>query len=132
LKYFLASIAAISLLVGGVGIMNIMLIAVNQRIREIGLRKAAGARNSHIVMQFLIESVAITFLGGILGIIFGILIAFLASLVINRLGTTWQFIITGQSIILATSVTVLIGLVFGMYPARKASRVSPMEALRYE
>ncbi len=132
LKYFLASIAAISLVVGGVGIMNIMLIAVNQRIREIGLRKAVGARNIHVVTQFLMESVAITLLGGIVGIIFGILIAFLASLIINRLGTAWQFIITWQSIVLATSVTIAIGLVFGMYPARKASKVSPMEALRYE
>lgn len=132
LKYFLVSIAAISLLVGGVGIMNIMLIAVNQRIREIGLRKAVGARNTDIIFQFLAESVAITIIGGILGIIFGILISYLAAVIINRLGYTWQFIITGQSIILATAVTILIGLIFGMYPAKKAAKVSPMEALRYE
>jgi len=132
LKYFLSSIAAISLLVGGVGVMNIMLIAVNQRIREIGLRKAVGARNSSIIAQFLVESVFITFIGGIFGILFGILVAYLASLVINRLGTTWQFIITWQSVVLGTGVTILIGLIFGIYPARKAARVSPMEALRYE
>lgn len=132
LKYFLSSIAAISLLVGGVGVMNIMLIAVNQRIREIGLRKAVGAKNSNITAQFLVETIFITLTGGILGILFGILAAYLASLVINRLGTAWQFIITWQSIILATGVTIFIGLVFGLYPARKAARVSPMEALRYE
>ncbi len=132
LRYFLVSIAAISLAVGGVGIMNIMLIAVNQRIREIGLRKAVGAKNSHIIWQFLIESTAITALGGIAGIIIGIIISYLAAVIIRSLGNEWQFIVTPQSILLATSVTVAIGLLFGMYPARKASRVSPMEALRYE
>lgn len=132
LKYFLASIAAISLLVGGVGIMNIMLIAINQRIREIGLRKAVGARNSHIIVQFLIESMTITFFGGILGIIIGISVSYLAAIVINSLGYSWQFLVTWQSVVLATVVTIAIGLVFGMYPARKASRISPMEALRHE
>lgn len=132
LKYFLVSIAAISLVVGGVGIMNIMLIAVNQRIREIGLRKAVGAKNNSIIYQFLIESVAITLSGGILGIIIGILISYLAAIIIRSLGNTWEFIITWQSVMLATSVTIAIGIIFGMYPARKASRVSPMEALRYE
>jgi putative ABC transport system permease protein len=132
LKYFLTAIAAISLLVGGVGIMNIMLIAVNQRIREIGLRKAVGARNVHIVYQFLIESVAITLSGGIAGILIGIFFSYLAAIIIRSLGNSWDFIITWQSIVLATSVTIAIGIIFGMYPARKASRVSPMEALRYE
>jgi ABC-type antimicrobial peptide transport system permease subunit len=132
LKYFLASIAAISLLVGGVGVMNIMLISVNQRIREIGLRKAVGAKNTHIVWQFLIESAIITFWGGIIGIILGVSISFLAAIVIKNLGYNWEFIVTFKSIILSTVVTVLIGIIFGMYPARKASRVSPMEALRYE
>jgi putative ABC transport system permease protein len=132
LTIFLTSIAAISLLVGGVGIMNIMLIAVNQRIREIGLRKAVGARNWDVTFQFLIESIVVTLVGGIIGIIFGILIAYLASLIINRLGTSWEFIITWQSVILASSVTIAIGLIFGLYPAKKAAGVSPMEALRYE
>jgi len=132
LKYFLTGVAAISLLVGGVGIMNIMLIAVNQRIREIGLRKAVGARNVHIVSQFLIESITITFVGGVIGIMIGILISYLAAVIITNMGNNWEFIITWQSLVLATSVTILIGLLFGMYPARKASRVSPMEALRYE
>jgi putative ABC transport system permease protein len=132
LKYFLTSIAAISLLVGGVGVMNIMLIAVNQRIREIGLRKSVGAKNVHIVWQFLIEAVVITLVGGIFGIIFGILIAYLAAVIIRALGNNWQFIITWQSIAVSTSVTFLVGVIFGLYPARKASQVSPMEALRYE
>lgn len=132
LKYFLVAIAAISLLVGGVGIMNIMLIAVNQRIREIGLRKAVGAKNIHIILQFLIESVAITLTGGVIGIIIGVAVSFLASVIINALEYSWAFIITWQSILLAVTVTIAIGLIFGMYPARRASRVSPMEALRYE
>lgn len=132
LKYFLVSIAGISLIVGGVGVMNIMLISVNQRIREIGLRKAVGAKNTNIVLQFLIESVFITSIGGIIGIFFGILVAFLASVIINQLGYSWKFIISPSSILVATSVTILIGIIFGMYPARKAARVSPMEALRYE
>jgi putative ABC transport system permease protein len=132
LKYFLAGIAAISLLVGGIGIMNIMLISVHQRIREIGLRKAVGARIRHIVTQFLMESIFITTVGGVFGIIFGILISFLASIVINALGYSWQFIISFGSIILATSVSIMIGVIFGLYPARKASKISPIEALRYE
>lgn len=132
LKYFLTSIAAISLLVGGVGVMNIMLVLVNQRIREIGLRKAIGAKNINIIMQFLVESVFISLTGGILGIIFGILISYLASVIITGLGYNWQFIVTMQSIIIATTVTIAIGIIFGMYPARRAAKVSPMEALRYE
>lgn len=132
LKYFLVSIAAISLLVGGVGIMNIMLIAVNQRIREIGLRKALGARNSQIIAQFIIESVTIAFIGGIIGIIFGIVATFFIYLIVVQLGYDWQFLITPSSIILAGSVTFLIGVIFGVYPALRAARVSPMEALRYE
>jgi putative ABC transport system permease protein len=132
LKYFLAAVAAISLIVGGVGIMNIMLISVHQRVREVGLRKAVGAKNGHIILQFLLEAIFITFIGGIFGIILGTLIALLAAVVIKSLGYDWEFIIAPSAIMLATSVSVAIGLIFGIYPARKASRISPMEALRYE
>lgn len=132
LKYFLTGIAAISLLVGGIGIMNIMLISVNQRIREVGLRKAVGARTRHIITQFLVESAFITLIGGVIGIVFGIVISALASVIINSLGYNWEFLISFSSIVTATFVSVMIGLVFGLYPARKASQISPMEALRYE
>ncbi len=132
LKYFLTSIASISLLVGGIGIMNIMLISVKQRIWEIGLRKAVGAKKIDVILQFLIESIFITLLGGILGIIFGIAISYLISIIIVKLGYNWQFTLSFQSMLLATGIAVLIGTVFGMYPAKKAGKVSPMEALRYE
>lgn len=132
LKYFLIAIASISLLVGGIGIMNSMLISVSQRIREIGLRKAVGARPVHIMTQFLIESSLVTLVGGLIGIIFGILIAYLAALIIPQLGYEWQFLVPLSSVVLGFSVSLLIGLVFGLYPAFKASKVSPMEALRYE
>lgn len=132
LKYFLAGIAGISLVVGGIGIMNIMLISVQQRIREIGLRKAVGARNRHIITQFLIESVFLTLVGGLIGITVGTLISFLAAVIIQYLGYSWQFIISFWSILVATSVAGGIGIIFGIYPAKKAAKISPMEALRYE
>jgi len=109
-----------------------MLISVTQRIREVGLRKAVGARNRHIITQFLIEAVFITLVGGIIGIIFGILISLLAAVIINALGYEWEFLISFSSIVVATMVSAAIGLLFGLYPARKAARISPMEALRYE
>jgi ABC-type antimicrobial peptide transport system permease subunit len=112
--------------------MNIMLISVNQRIREVGLRKAVGARRHHIVAQFLIEAIFITLVGGIIGIIVGIFVSLLTSVIINVLRYEWQFIISLNSIFVATSVSVLIGVIFGLYPARKAAKISPMEALRYE
>lgn len=132
LRYFLLAIGTISLIVGGVGIMNIMLIAVTQRVREVGLRKAVGAKNGDVRFQFLVESVFISLLGGLVGIISGILFSFLVSVVINLLNYTWPFIISWQSVFVATAVSVVIGVIFGLYPARKASRISPMEALRYE
>lgn len=132
LKFFLVAIAAISLVVGGVGIMNIMLISVNQRIKEIGLRKAVGARSFHIVAQFISEAVFITVVGGIVGIFLGGVVSLLASVIIKALGYEWTFIISPVSILVATGVSAMIGIIFGLYPARKAAKISPMEALRYE
>lgn len=132
LKYFLVAISAISLLVGGIGIMNIMLISVKQRIWEIGLRKAIGARKKNILFQFLTESVFLTLFGGLSGIAFGVLIAYLISLVVVSLGYEWRFIVTTGSILLSFGISFLVGIIFGMYPAYKAGKVSPMEALRYE
>lgn len=132
LKYFLAAMAAISLVVGGVGIMNIMLVSVTERTREIGLRKAVGATNLHILGQFLEESIVVTMLGGILGIIGGTLLSFLIAIVARQLGYDWAFSVTLPSIFLAISVSTLVGLIFGIYPARRASKMEPVEALRYE
>lgn len=132
IKYFLTAIAAISLLVGGVGIMNTMLISVNQRIQEVGLRKAIGAKNSVIMFQFLTESVVITLIGGIVGILGGIAVSFVAALIIQRLGYHWPFVVTISSIVLAVSISALVGIFFGLYPARKAARLNVVEALRYE
>lgn len=132
MRYFLLAVGTISLIVGGVGVMNVMLIAVNQRINEVGLRKAVGAKNSDVMIQFLIESATISFVGGVWGIIFGIAVSYLASVIINSLGYDWKFIISPISILVAVSVSVFIGIFFGLYPARKASKISPMEALRYE
>ncbi|MFZ1720432.1 MAG: ABC transporter permease [Candidatus Moraniibacteriota bacterium] len=132
LKYFLIAIASISLLVGGIGIMNSMLISVSQRVREIGLRKAVGARPHHVILQFLIESSFITLAGGIIGILFGILFSFIAAIIIPKLGYDWEFLVPLASLAIGFGVSFVIGIIFGLYPAIKASRVSPMEALRYE
>jgi putative ABC transport system permease protein len=128
LKYFLTAIAAIALIVGGIGIMNIMLVTVKERTREIGLRKAVGAKNINIMNQFLIESISITLIGGSIGIIGGTLISVGA----NLLGYNWEFMISFYSIIIAVGVSSAVGLVFGLYPANKAANLEPVEALRYE
>lgn len=132
LKFFLAAIAAISLVVGGIGIMNIMLAAVEERTKEIGLRKAIGAKSRDIIRQFLVETVMITFLGGVIGIIIGSIISVGVALVAKNMGYQWDLVVTPSSIILGCAVSITIGLIFGISPARRASRLNPIEALRYE
>lgn len=132
LKVFLTAIAAISLLVGGIGIMNIMLAAVQERTKEIGLRKALGAKNSHITTQFLVETMFITLVGGVIGIIFGVVIAWLVAVIARYAGYEWDFVVSWFSIVLGVGVSMTIGLIFGILPARRASRLDPIEALRYE
>jgi putative ABC transport system permease protein len=132
LRLFLTAMAAISLVVGGIGILNIMLATVAERTREIGLRKAVGATNIAIANQFLLEAGALTFLGGIMGIILGIAISYLIFLLMNYLGYDWAFVISITSILLSIGVSILTGVIFGLYPALKASRLNPIEALRYE
>ena len=126
----LGAIGGISLLVGGIGIMNIMLVSVNERTREIGIRKAVGARRRDILSQFLIEAVGLTGLGGILGILLGWGI----TEVVKRIpqATGLLVIITPGTVIVAVGVSVAIGVIFGLYPAMRAARLHPIQALRYE
>jgi putative ABC transport system permease protein len=132
LRLFLTAMAAIALVVGGIGILNIMLATVAERTREIGLRKAVGATNMAVMRQFLLEAATLTFLGGIIGIIIGTLISYIISLVMNYLGYDWTFVISITSVLLAVGVSILTGIIFGLYPALKASKLNPIEALRYE
>jgi len=125
--YVMVAIAAISLLVGGIGIMNIVLATVMERTREIGIRRATGARRNDIVRQFLAESVLISVGGGILGIVFGYFLSWLIARTAE-----WKTIVTTTSIFIAFGVSVAVGMIFGIYPAVKASRIDPIEALRYE
>ena len=123
----LSGIAAISLVVGGIGIMNIMLVTVTERTREIGLRKALGAKNRVITYQFLIEAVIVTFVGGLIGTLVGIVVSYLLARSMSL-----PFILSPQSIVLAFGVSAGIGILFGWYPAQKAAKLEPIEALRYE
>jgi ABC-type antimicrobial peptide transport system permease subunit len=123
----LSCIAGISLLVGGIGIMNIMLVSVTERTREIGLRKAIGARRFDILSQFLIEAAAVGLLGGAIGITLGKILTFLIT---HFAG--WDTIITPFSVILSFFFSAIVGIVFGLWPAIKASKLSPILALRYE
>jgi macrolide transport system ATP-binding/permease protein len=127
MSLLLGAIAAISLLVGGIGIMNIMLVSVTERTREIGLRKAIGANNRDIMIQFIIEAVLMAFLGGLGGIALGSGISILITLFAG-----WEVKITAFSVTLATTFSIMVGLVFGLWPAKQASRLDPIEALRYE
>lgn len=132
LRIFLALMAGISLIVGGIGIMNIMLVTVSERTREIGLRKAIGATEANIRNQFLLESIILTSTGGIFGIILGVVVSYLVAIGARFAGYDWAFIISPFAVILAVSVSILTGIVFGLYPALKAARLDPIEALRYE
>lgn len=123
----LAGVAAISLLVGGIGIMNIMLVTVTERTREIGLRKALGAKKKAIVTQFLVESIILTFVGGVIGIGVGVFVSYLYSIF-----TRSAFVISPNSVFLAFAVSAGIGIIFGWYPAQRAANLEPIEALRYE
>ena len=123
----LGGIAAISLLVGGIGIMNIMLVTVTERTREIGLRKALGAKQQTVILQFLIEAIILTFTGGVVGMVLGIATSFVLSTVMGL-----PFAISPPAIALAMGVSGVIGVLFGWYPAQKASKLQPIEALRYE
>jgi putative ABC transport system permease protein len=132
LTIFLGGIAGISLLVGGIGIMNIMLVSVTERTREIGLRKALGARKKDILLQFLTESSLLSLVGGIIGIMFGWLIAFVVGKVATATGNNFTPIVGTDAIILSTSFSAAIGLFFGIYPASRAASLEPVEALRHE
>ena len=127
MSLLLGSIAAISLVVGGIGIMNIMLVSVTERTREIGLRKAIGARKNDIMLQFLVESVGMTVSGGLIGIMLGIAISLILSYFAG-----WSVITSPISVVLATAFSALTGIFFGLWPARKAAELKPVEALRYE
>ncbi|MEZ0395562.1 MAG: ABC transporter permease [Anaerolineales bacterium] len=132
LTIFLGGIAGISLLVGGIGIMNIMLVSVTERTREIGLRKALGARKRDILIQFLTESSLLSLIGGLIGIGLGWLIAFIVGRIAASSGTPFNPVIGLDAILLATLFSTAIGLFFGIYPASRAANLEPVEALRYE
>lgn len=132
LTIFLGGIAAISLLVGGIGIMNIMLVSVTERTREIGLRKALGARRRDILIQFLTESSLLSLIGGIIGILFGWLIAEVVGRVAAASGTVFIPRVGVDAVLLATIFSAVVGLFFGIYPANRAAGLEPVEALRYE
>lgn len=128
----LISIAAISLIVGGVGIMNIMYVVVTERTSEIGLKKALGAKNFNILLEFLIEAVLVTLLGGFIGILFGAFLSWLVTLVAVQSGLAWTFVVPAYAIGIGFGVSALIGIGFGVLPAVNASKLDPIEALRHE
>jgi putative ABC transport system permease protein len=123
----LMGIASISLIVGGIGIMNILLVSVTERTKEIGLRMAVGAKRAHILLQFLIEAIIMTAMGGLLGVAAGIGLARLLTRLIG-----WPTIINVQAVVAAFVFSLIVGIFFGLYPANKASKLNPIEALHYE
>jgi putative ABC transport system permease protein len=127
LTTLIAGISSISLVVGGVGVMNIMLVSVTERTKEIGLLKAIGAKQKDILKQFLLESIVMAMMGGFVGIIFGIVGAFLISISFGI-----PFVLSVPWILLAVGMSSLVGVIFGLYPAKRASKLSPIDALRYE
>ncbi len=132
ISLLLGLLAAISLIVGGVGIMNIMLVIVAERTREIGLRKALGARQKDIMNQFVAEAVLISVFGGIIGIIFGIFISLAATFAVRAYNFDWPFVVSIGAIIIAFIVAAGFGILFGWWPAKRAAKLNPVEALRYE
>jgi len=130
ISLLLIAIASISLLVGGIGIMNIMYVSASERTYEIGLRKAVGATRKNIMNQFLIEAGMITFGGAIVGVAIGALLAWLTAIVAQSQGIEWRFSLPPESILISVGVAVAIGLIFGIYPAREAAKLDPIEALR--
>ena len=127
LTVMLMAIASVSLLVGGIGIMNILLVSVTERTREIGVRMAVGAKRRHIMMQFLIEATTLSVVGGCIGILLGVLSARLTTVIAG-----WPTTISGNTVATAFGFSVAVGLFFGLYPANKAARLNPIDALRYE
>jgi putative ABC transport system permease protein len=127
LALLLGGIASISLVVGGIGIMNIMLVSVRERTREIGIRKAVGARGSDILLQFLVEALVLSLLGGLIGIVLGVV----ASAVIAAIAG-WGFSFSPLTVVVAVGFSLIVGVVFGVWPARQAARLDPITALRYE
>lgn len=132
IKGFLLAVTAISLLVGGINIMNIMFVAVRERTREIGLRKALGAKQGRIMAQFLIESVIISLTGGAIGIVMGIILSWAIAFGVTYVGYDWEFVMPISGIWQATGVAASVGIIFGVYPAWKAAKLDAIEALRYE
>jgi len=127
MTWLLASVAFVSLIVGGIGIMNIMLVSVTERTREIGIRMAVGARSSAVRTQFLIESIVLSMTGGAIGILFGIAVSFLIPMIVG-----WPTLISFIAIVISVVFSVAVGIFFGYYPARKAAGLDPIDALRYE
>ena len=132
LTLFITLIAGISLIVGGIGIMNIMLVVVSERTREIGLRKAVGATKRDILLQFLIEAILLTSVGGVIGMVLGVIFAYLGAQIAHTFLNAYLFALSPGAMVIALIVAASTGLIFGIYPAKKAADLRPIEALRYE